>query len=245
MRHREHHGEALLRERIELAEELIGIPRHIHALDHQFIIEFHTHSHDRYIGCALILPEIERLRGEEKLVCQKQRGVRLLHELIAIVKRVIDQAARLDHHRKSIIRKVVACGIKLFKHIGQERLRREYLGLFERIEQVAIERRGARLRHQPRTRLSDTARSDRKFAHGKDLDRRARRDGLPCSGKQAADLFQFIAEEIETHRIDQIAREHIDRAALRAEGSRPIELAGVLIAELHQALDQTLVILDT
>ena len=230
---------------MELAEELIGISRHIHTLDHQFIIELHAHPHDRYVGCALILPKIERLRGEEELVCQKQRSVRLLHELIAIVKRIIDQASRLDHHRKSIIRKVIAHGIKLFIHIGQERLWREYLGLIERIEQFAIERRGARLRHQPRTRLSDTARSDRKFLHGKDLDRRARRDGLPCSGEQAADLFQFIAEEVESHRIDQIAREHIDRAALRAEGPWSIELTGILIAELHQVLDQTLVVLDT
>lgn len=67
----------------------------------------------------------------------------------------------------------------------------------------------------------------------------------PVPGSKLRISSQFIAEEIEAHRIDQIAREHIDRAALRTEGSWSIELAGILIAELHQVLDQTLVVLDT
>ena len=171
-----------------------------------------------------------------------EEAFRLLHENHRdSVKRIIDQTSRLDHHRKHHPEGSIACGIKLFVHRARAPAAPGLSVCSSRIKQVAmIERRSLDCSANPRTRLGDTGEVGIGNSRIGKISTDAREEMVcPVPGSKPHPS-QFIAEEIETHRIDQIACEHIDRAALRTEGSWSIELARVLIAELHQVLDQTL-----
>ena len=63
---------------------------------------------------------------------------------------------------------------------------------------------------------------------------RKRRDGLSGGGHDAADLVQLVAEEVEPHRVHQVAGEHVQGAAAHGERAGTVQLSGVLVTALLQ-----------
>ncbi len=235
MRHGKHHGKAGFSQRAQPAEQLVGVARNVDALHHQLAVYLGAHAHDGNVGGPRVLAEVQ-LGGPHVQVAHRDGGAdAALGKLVVRVHGVVHQRARLYEHGERIGGKVVPhrCG-------ALQQVRRHQVGqlagiVFQTLQQLALVGvRFSPLRDCPRG-MAKRGVVHTELAHREQVDRFQGGNGLPGRGKEAADLVQLIAEEIQAHRERQVAGEHVDGAALHAERARAVQFPRVLIAHGNQA----------
>ena len=239
VRRTEHHGEVAVDQAAEPSEQLVGMPRDLHALHRQLVVHLPAHAHDGHVGGALARAEAH-VRG---LRVQARRGdarpLRAAEHVVMGVRHVVEKRPRLDERGKRVGGRVVAERGGGVVQVGQKRVgaveAQTPLHLLEHLAQRGVRRGGTlELLARPRqTRLRAGELHDR-------IDARAgkRGDGLPGRGHDAADLLQLVAEEVQAHRIGEVAGEHVHGAAAHGERAGAVELPGVDVAALLERADE-------
>ena len=232
-RRREHDGEVLLHQLAQAAEQLVGIARHVHALDGQLVVDGAAHAHERQVGRPLASAEVHPgWFGEQPLQGDVGSPGRF-GMLVGSMHGVVEQRARLDEHAQHVRCGIVAQSDRRIVQVRQQRVGAlEMQAALELLEQLA--QRGIRAR-RPFQLVSRTRRHlfrARELAYGVDVNGIQGRDRLASRRHDATDLVQLVAEEVQPHGKLRVAGEHVDNAALDGEGARSLQLARVLVAAL-------------
>ena len=209
--------------------------RHLNALDGQLVIHAAAHAHQRQVRRALPLPKAE-LRGIGHEPGKGDVGaVRRIRRLIGSMLHVVEQRARLDHHGQRLLARIIPQRDCLVVQVRQKRIGTiEMEPAFQLLEQLAQSRVRARGALEGFYGARLHGRGGQVLAHGIDFDFVERRDALARRGHDAPDLVELVPEEVEPHRIRQVAGKDVDDSAANAERTGTLELAGVLVASLLQ-----------
>ena len=224
---------------LQLAEDLVGHPGHIDALHRQLVVQRAADPHDGDVGGPHLAPEVERRRLGEQARQRDVGAPGALGDVLRGMGRVVKERPRLDEGRAR-----ARSGIGAQRHRFLVQKRQHHIGAveakppFELLQHVAQSRVGERRLLQGAPRVGQRAGGGGKFRDGVDLHGGQRGDGLARGGHDAADLVQLVAEEVEPHRIGQVAGERIHRAAAHGEGARAVQLAGVGVAGGFQGAGQ-------
>ena len=146
----EHHRVAVVDERAQTTEQLIGMPRRLDAFHRQLHVNVAAHAHDGHVRCTLALAEADlRSRAEQALKGDVgSLGLRL--QFLAGVHHVIEQTSRLDEHRKRIASQIGAQRDRLAIEIRQQHVAsleaQTALGVFQMLGNATKRRVGSRLR---------------------------------------------------------------------------------------------------
>ena len=245
VRRAEHHRVVGVHEAAQPTEQLVGMPRHLHALHRQLVVHVPAHAHDGHVGCALPLAEAHGAGLGVQPVHGDARPLRASRRVVVGVAHVVEQRARLQKHAQRAGAHVIAQ-----RGRGRVQVRQQHVGTVE--AQAAVQllqhvaqhgvRRGRSL--QLLARAGEPPLGARELHHGVDAHIRQRLDGLPGGGHDAADLLQLVAEEVQPHRVHEVAGEHVDRAAAHGEGAGAVQLAGVPVAALLQRMGKVLELRD-
>ena len=230
---------------LQLAEDLVGHPGHIDALHRQLVVQRAADPHDGDVSGPHLAPEVERRRLGEQARERDVGAPGALGDVLRGMGRVIEERARLDEGRARARPRI---GAQRHRFLVQKR--QHHIGAveakppFELLQHVAQSRVGERRLLQGAARVGQRTGGGGKFRDGVDLHRGQRGDGLARGWHDAADLVQLVAEEVEAHRIGQVAGEHVHGAAAHGEGARAVQLAGVGVAGGFQGAGQVSQLLD-
>lgn len=236
VRSREDDGVAVGGEALQLAEYFVGHPGHIDALHRQLVVQRAADPHDGDISGPHLAPEVQRRRLGEQARRARCWYPGALGDVLRGMGRVIEERARLDEGRARARPRI---GAQRHRFLVQKR--QHHIGAveakppFELLQHVAQSRVGERRLLQGAARVGQRTGGGGKFRDGVDLHRGQRGDGLARGWHDAADLVQLVAEEVEAHRIGQVAGEHVHGAAAHGEGARAVQLAGVGVAAASRA----------
>ena len=212
------------------------MPRHVDALHRQLDIDRAADAHDRHVRRPLPRPEAELGRRREEPVERDLRPLRAGLDVLEGVRRVVEERPRLDKAAERSFRRIGAERYRAVVEVGQKRVgpveAQAAVELLEHVAQDGVRPRGSGdLLAGARERF----RRARVLAHGEDLHVIERGDRLARRGDDAPDLVDLVAEEVDAHGIGEIAGEHVERAAVDAEGAGAVELAGVDVAAVFQS----------
>ena len=231
----EHHRVAAVHERAQAAVELVGVSRHLHALDRQLVVDLPAHAHDGHVRSALAVAEAHGSGLGVEALERDARPLRPPGQVLVGVRHVVEERARLHQHREGAGTHVVAERGGGLVQVGQEHVRAAFAqASVQPLQHVA--QRGVRLGGplELLPRAGERALRGRELHDGVHVGAGQRGDGLPGGGHDAADLVQLVAEEVEPHRVHQVAGEHVQGAAAHGERAGAVQLSGVLVAALLQ-----------
>ena len=158
---------------------------------------------------------------------------------------IVHQRARLDKHGKRIGRQVIAHRCRFLHEVRRHQVGHFLRIIFQAFQQLTLRRIRLGVLCNGTRGTAHRFVGYRELAHREDVHFVQRGNGLPGRGKEAADLVELVAEEIEAHRVCQVARVHIDGTSLHAERARAIELPGVFVAHGNQAMFKAFETIDT
>ena len=118
----EHHRIAIVDQCAQAAEQLIGVPRRLDALHRQLDIHVAANAHDGHVRCTLALAEADLRSRAEQPLKGDVGALGLRFQLLAGVHHVIEQASRLDKHRKRVTAQIGAERDRLIIEVGQQHI---------------------------------------------------------------------------------------------------------------------------
>ena len=235
VRSAEHHRVAAVHERPQAAVQLVGVSRHLHALDRQLVVYLPAHAHDGHVRGPLAVAEAHAGGLGVEALERDARPLRPSRQVVVGMRHVVEERARLHQHRKGAGAHVVAERGGGFVQVGQKHVRAALAqAAVQPLQHVA--QRGVRLGGplELLTRAGERGPRGRELHDGVHVGAGQRGDGLPGGWHDAADLVQLVAEEVEPHRVHQVAGEHVQGAAAHGERAGAVQLSGVLVAALLQ-----------
>ena len=116
----EHHRVAIVDERAQTTEQLIGMPCRLDAFHRQLHVNVPAHAHDGHVRCTLALAEADLRRRAEQALKGDVGSLGLRFQLFTGVHHVIEQASRLDKHRQRVTAQIGAERDRLIVEVRQQ-----------------------------------------------------------------------------------------------------------------------------
>ena len=100
VRSAEHHRVAAVHERPQAAVQLVGVSRHLHALDRQLVVDLPAHAHDGHVRGPLAVAEAHIRWLDIQTRRTDARALRSSDDVVIGVHHIVEERARLDERGK-------------------------------------------------------------------------------------------------------------------------------------------------